>query len=220
MIHIFFVLKLRMLSYLCILMRFLLGRLLYFCRGHDSALITNYPAFKVAQLPRFNVTCNDCGPPGSTIADRYTSHADHGNATFPTFTWIPPPGVNVAEYALVCEDPDIPVPGCSQAISIIYNIAANKNQLDDSDVRNARAPDDTSANVQLRWISDVYDSPYTGLRPLLGHGTHRYFFTVIALNAPLQLNPGRPLNKDRFAMELDGKVVGWGQWHGVFRSRE
>ncbi|KAG2420342.1 hypothetical protein HFD88_005143 [Aspergillus terreus] len=218
MIDLILLLALRMVSYFVNLMRLFLGTILYLCRGHDSALITNYPAFNVAQLPRFDVTCNDCGPPGSTIPDRYTFHAGHGNATFPTFRWTPPPGVNVAEYALVCEDPDIPIPGCSQAISIIYNIAANKNQLNDNDVRNAKDPDDTSENIQLRWISDIHDSPYKGPSAILGHGTHRYFFTVIALNAPIQLDRNRPLNKDRFAAQLVGKVVGWGQWHGVVHA--
>ena len=58
---------------------------------------------------------------------------------------------------------------------------------------------------------------YIPPKPLLGHGPHRYFFTIIALREPINSSNLSELpTAEEVAAEIEGKVVGWGEWVGVY----
>lgn len=49
----------------------------------------------------------------------------------------------------------------------------------------------------------------------MGHGPHRYFHQLVALNEAVDVeNLGAKVTKDRLAVAV-GIVVGWGHWIGV-----
>ncbi|KAF2488828.1 hypothetical protein BU16DRAFT_623110 [Lophium mytilinum] len=86
----------------------LLGRLLISQKGHDTGLLSNTPAFTAHPLPTMPLTSPDCGPSHSPMADLYTGY---GADRFPALTWDLPPSLTVvAEYVLIIEDPDAPLP--------------------------------------------------------------------------------------------------------------
>lgn len=55
---------------------------------------------------------------------------------------------------------------------------------------------------------------YRGPMPPPGHGVHRYFFRLYALDAPLKLQPG--LDKKALLKAMSGHVVGEGQLIGTY----
>lgn len=58
--------------------------------------------------------------------------------------------------------------------------------------------------------------PYMGAAAPLGHGPHRYVFTIIALNAPLGFSLPERIWPSEIKHAMVGKVIGWGQWTGIF----
>ncbi len=50
-----------------------------------------------------------------------------------------------------------------------------------------------------------------------GHGLHRYFFKLYALNTTLDVEPG--LSKKELLEEMQGAVIGEGEWMGTYERR-
>jgi hypothetical protein len=102
--------------------KFVLGKLLYFSRGHDSGLFIHGPALKGLPESSLSVTSPSCGPSGSTLSLEYLAPAAAGLARrpgsdtlFPDLLWT---AINdtsssvpeVLSYLLIVEDPDAPLP--------------------------------------------------------------------------------------------------------------
>lgn len=73
----------------------------------------------------------------------------------------------------------------------------------------------------FRYTSNMRGVAYVGPKPVLGHGPHRYFYQLVALKEPLDLGRwgGAAPSKAQLAREIEGKVVGWGVWVGVFERK-
>lgn len=60
---------------------------------------------------------------------------------------------------------------------------------------------------------------WSGPKPVLGHGRHRYFFQVVALRETVQApGGGALLSKEALLRSgfVEGKVLAWGEWIGTF----
>ena len=55
---------------------------------------------------------------------------------------------------------------------------------------------------------------YNGPCPPRGHGTHRYYFLVLALNSEIGLAPG--VSVKEFLQAIEGKVIGYGVLMGTY----
>ena len=205
-----------------------LGSLLYSIRGHDDKKIANAPAFGSLPEPNMTVQVPDCGPSGSPLLDEHTYIAADGNGRFPYIRWTPPSGITeeVKEQILLCEDPDPPIPGFLINHGIFYAIPPQVHEAShdeiaahDSAVPGSITDPIASSHVtQAGWkyIPTLRGTAWIGAGAPLGHGPHRYFFTVIALNEKLDFGHATQVTKHDLGDAINGKVVGWGQWVGTF----
>lgn len=197
--------------------QYALGRLFYPIRGHDSRQIIYTPAFK--DLPQSNMTLeSDSGPSGSKMPLHCTCVAADGIGSLPELRWTAPESEEpVKEYVLICEDIDLPIPFFVVHHGLFWAIPASATSAVPADVK---AQDDKpqSRRTAAGWhfIPNILGSPYIGAGALLGHGSHRYVFTIIALKAPLKFEHPEKATKEDIKQAMVGKVIGWGQWIGLF----
>ena len=198
--------------------QYLLGSLLYSVRGHDNKKIINSPAFKNLPEPNMTVQVPECGPSGSSLLYEHTCAANDGDGRFPNIRWAPPSGVeDVKEQILLCEDPDPPIPGFLMNHGIFYAIPpdvheASQNQIaaHDSAVPGSITDPDANSHVtQAGWkyIPTLRGTAWIGAEAPLGHGKHRYTFTVIALSEKLDFGRAAEVTKRDLENAIDGKVV-------------
>lgn len=135
-----------------------------------------------------------------------------GAGHFPSFSW-PAPSTDTKEFLIISEDPDAPLP--SPIIhGIYYGIPATTTTITDADFEGVS---ENSLKGGFRYGKNRRGNIYIPPRPLLGHGEHRYFFTLIALSQPIDTAKLSPLPTiEEIAQAIEGNVVGWGEWIGVY----
>ena len=59
---------------------------------------------------------------------------------------------------------------------------------------------------------------YIPPRGLLGHGPHRCFYEIVALSEPIDTSKlsKTGATREELVKELEGKVIAWGEWVGVW----
>lgn len=117
---------------------------------------------------------SDAFPPGGRIPRKYTGE---GEDVSPPLAWTGAPGAT-REFALICDDPDAPTPE-PWVHWVLYNIPAMLTQLAEGD--NGGGTEGTTG-----WGVPGYRGPM----PPPGHGVHRYFFKLYALDTTIELEPG------------------------------
>lgn len=193
-----------------------IAKLLYHRRGYDHDLFYKGPAFKSLAEPTFEVTSPDCGPTGAKVGVDYSQF---GAGKVPQLTW-PACAPEVKEFLIVSEDPDAPL-GHSNVHGIYCFVPAGKTSFGPKDLE--LAGDDQNGMKQLtsgyRVGKNRRDVVYIAPRPPLGHGPHRYFFQIVALNEAL--NPEKLSavpTKEELSRLVTGKVSGWGLWQATFEQ--
>ncbi|GFG06168.1 UPF0098 protein aq_1250 [Aspergillus udagawae] len=186
-------------------------------KGHDAGLIQHTPPFAEHPEPSVTVECPDIGPSGSQIPVKYSFF---GENIFPTLKWSAPPAVagDIKEWLLVVEDPDAPL---AEPVvhGLYYGIPASKCSVSNEDFEL------TAAGSQVLRGGFTYGANRRGTiyippRGMLGHGPHRYFFQVIGLLEPLVGSKlGAVATKAEIVGLIEGKVVAWGQWMGVWERK-
>ena len=189
-------------------------------RNHDARLFTKGSAFAALPEPTIEVTSPSCGPSGSTLQLRYSQV---GEDDFPTFTW-PAASDKVKEYILLCEDADMPLPGPIQQRvfhALCYSIPSSRTGVTASDFEEVRVEGKGGVvKGGFRFTKNIRGRAYAGARPILGHGSHRYFYQLVALKEPLDLRElGGAPSKAQLSAAIEGKVAGWGAWIGVFERK-
>jgi Raf kinase inhibitor-like YbhB/YbcL family protein len=124
--------------------------------------------------------------PDGRLADPHSAY--HDNLS-PPLEWF---GVkNAKAYAIVVEDPDAP----RQEPFIhwmIWNIPGEARALPQGLPNTAELMRPQGA-VQGR--NDMGGFGWFGPRPPVGHGVHRYYFQIFALDMPLEMGPLTPLKE-------------------------
>lgn len=107
-------------------------------------------------------------------------------------------------FALIADDPD--APGGTWTHWLVYDLAANKTQLEENVSTLDRLPDGAQQGR-----NDFRKVGYGGPCPPPGK-SHHYFFEVYALDAKLNLAPGASKQELEQAMQghvlAEGKMVG------------
>ncbi|KAJ5125047.1 Phosphatidylethanolamine-binding protein PEBP [Penicillium bovifimosum] len=201
-------------------LEFIIGRILYPIRGHDSRQVLHCPALKGLPEPNMTLEAPDIGPSGSKLPIYCTCNADDGRGRLPELHWtVPDCHEQVIEYVLLCEDLDPPIPFLVFHHGLIWAIPASITRIQSSDVQ----PDEHAKSSRLtvsgwRFVPNLLGVPYVGAGAPLGHGKHRYVFTIVALNESLKFTAPEKATKNDIKRAMAGKVVGWGQWTGVFEK--
>ena len=128
----------------------------------------------------------------------------------------------IKEYVLICEDPDAPLPIVPNH-GMYYAIPTDKTHVSPEDFKL-----DSERDVgKAKWLKggfrlgkNLRGSIYSGPRPPVGHGEHRYFFQVIGMKEKVNASKMKPVaTKDELIEQMKGNIVGWGVWIGIFEHK-
>ncbi len=133
-------------------------------------------------------------------------HTGEGEDVSPPLTWSKAPS-GAKSFALVCHDPDAPLvsagPGTYGFVHwVLYGIPGSVNEL----------PEGVSAYTA--GVNNFGKSGYGGPMPPPGHGTHHYYFWLMALGAELDLAPG--LTMWQLFEKVEPHVLGMNRLVGTY----
>lgn len=118
-------------------------------------------------------------------------HTGEGEDVSPELRWFDTPR-DASWFAVICHDPDAPLihRGAYGFVHwVVYNIPSSTTRLQEG------TRDYTSG------LNDFGNAGYGGPMPPEGHGTHHYFFWLLAIGAAPALDPGLPMWKLLEAVE-------------------
>lgn len=187
-----------------------LSRLFASAKGRDARLFTKGPAF--SNLPKPNIELASDTTSGSQL---HVDQSAEGAGQFPSLSW-PAATPDTKEFLIVSEDPDAPLPS-PIVHGIYYGIPATTTSVTNAGFE---AVGEFALKGGFRYGKNRRGNIYIPPRPLLGHGEHRYFFTLVALSAPIDATKLSDLPTiQEIAQAIEGTVVGWGEWVGVYERR-
>lgn len=200
-----------------------LGRLTSYFKANDAKLFTKGAAFADFPEPTLELSCPECGPSGSMMKLHHTQVGEESKDRFPDLTWNRVEGAK--KYILLCEDADLPIPtvvfhGLFYTIPVSFT-AVTANDVDPVS-KDGTAKDGNALTVKggFKYLRNIQGSHYTGPKPLMGHGSHRYFYQLVALKEAVDVEKlGGKVTKDRLGAAIVGKVADWGQWTGVYERK-
>lgn len=132
-----------------------------------------------------------------------TGDAD-GRGHAPTLVWNGVPA-NAKSIAVVCEDPDAPLPK-PFVHWLVYGIHANVNAVG----ARVELPVREGENSALR-------TGFTPAAPPPGHGLHHYYFQVFALDRAIELE--ERAGREALVQAMRDYVVGYGQIIGTYERK-
>ncbi len=139
--------------------------------------------------------------PGEPIPAKHTGE---GEDTSPPLEWTQVPE-GTRSFAVICHDPDAPVIGSGGygfVHWVLYNVPAATTKLPEGIGDHTTGP------------TDFGKTGYGGPMPPEGHGTHRYYFWVLALGREPDLEPGLTLRRLLETVESD--VLGMNRLVGTY----
>ena len=134
-----------------------------------------------------------------------SKHTGEGADVSPELHWSDAPAGTKA-FAVVCHDPDAPLvtPGHYGYVHwVLYNIPGTQTQLAEG------------TDLHTQGQSDFGKPGYGGPMPPEGHGVHRYYFWVLALDAELGLEAG--LGLWELLERIEPHVVGMNRLVGTYQ---
>ena len=141
---------------------------------------------------------------GAEIPRKYTGE---GEDVSPPLSWSGAPGVT-RSYALLCEDPD--APGGTFVHWTLYDLPPDSTGLPEAVPENERL---SGGGAQGR--NSFGRLGWAGPCPPAGP-SHRYVFTLYALDAPLGLKPGATADEAR--KRLESRVLESAELTGRYRK--
>ncbi len=133
-----------------------------------------------------------------------TRHTGEGEDVSPALAWTDVPE-GTESFALICHDPDAPLikPGTYGFVHwVLYGIPGEARELPEG------------AAEFVHGANDFGNQAYGGPMPPEGHGTHRYFFWLFALDATPDLEPG--LTMWELLEKIEPHVIGMNRLMGTY----
>ncbi|MFQ5592644.1 MAG: YbhB/YbcL family Raf kinase inhibitor-like protein [Anaerolineae bacterium] len=137
---------------------------------------------------------------GEAIPKRYTCD---GEDVSPELRWEDTPA-NTRSFALIMDDPD--APGRTFTHWVLFDIPADTTNLPEG----LRAGD-----IGQSGRNDFSKAGYGGPCPPPGHGPHRYFFTLYALDTD-SLNLSDGASRSQVEQALEGHIIGQARLMGRY----
>ena len=138
---------------------------------------------------------------GREIPAKYTGEAEDIS---PALSWTAAPE-GTRSFALICHDPDAPLvkPGTYGYVHwVLYGIPGKASEL----------PEGVADYVQ--GVNDFGNPGYGGPMPPPGHGTHHYFFWLLALDSEPGLPPG--LTMWELLDRVEPNIIGMNRLMGTY----
>lgn len=138
---------------------------------------------------------------GERIPDRHTCEGDDVS---PALNWTNVPE-GTREFALICHDPDAPLikPGTYGFVHwVLYGIPGTVSELPEG------------VADYLQGGNDSGNTGYVGPAPPPGHGTHHYFFWLLALDSETGLDAG--LTMWELLDRIEPNVIGMNRLMGSY----
>ena len=139
--------------------------------------------------------------PGGAIPAKFTGEAEDVS---PALAWTDAPE-GTKSFALICHDPDAPLvkPGTYGFVHwVLYGIPGSVSELSEG------------VGDYVEGANDFGNTGYGGHMPPPGHGTHHYFFWLLALDSELQLPPGITLWE--LLEKIEPNVIGMNRLVGTY----
>jgi len=133
-----------------------------------------------------------------------TKHTGEGEDVSPALEWSGVPA-EARAFAVICHDPDAPVvaDGTYGFVHwVLYNIPGSVRKLDEG------------TKEYTNGITSFGREGYGGPMPPPGHGTHQYYFWVLALGEEVQLEPG--LSLWQLLERVEPNVIGMNRLVGTY----
>lgn len=131
-------------------------------------------------------------------------HTCRGRNISPALNWGEPPA-GTKSLALIMDDPDAPMG--TWVHWVLYNLPAASRSLPEAVPGNAKLSDGS-----LQGRNSSRGTGYQG--PCPPSGTHRYFFKLYALDAPVSLGSGA--GKEDLLKAMEGHILGQAELMGTF----
>ncbi len=148
---------------------------------------------------------------GQPIPKLYTGE---GKDISPPLTWTDPP-LGAEEFTLICDDPDAPRAD-PWVHWVIYKIPGDVRTLPENLPRRTVLQTPPGARQGANsWGAD--NVGYRGPMPPPGHGRHRYYFRLYALDAPLDLP--EQATKDSLLAAMKGHVLAEATLMGTYERK-
>jgi Raf kinase inhibitor-like YbhB/YbcL family protein len=131
-------------------------------------------------------------------------HTGEGEDVSPALAWTDAPD-GTASFAIVCHDPDAPLvtPGRYGFVHwVLYDIPGSVSELAED------------SGDFTRGTSDFGKQGYAGPMPPEGHGTHNYYFWLLALDQELNLEPN--LGMWDLLEKIEPHVIGMNRLVGTY----
>lgn len=162
-----------------------------FNEGDKKEIIIESPAFKYGEFIPVKYTCE-------------------GKDISPPLAWK-----NIPEgtkgVVLICDDPD--APGGTWVHWVIYNIPPDLKEL-----KEGIPPEKELRNGIMQGRNSWDRIGYGGPCPPPGHGVHRYFFKIYAIDKVLEFSPG--MTKEEILKIIKGHIIAEGKLMGKFKRDE
>jgi Raf kinase inhibitor-like YbhB/YbcL family protein len=139
---------------------------------------------------------------GAAMPKQYTGE---GEDVSPPLAWHNAPDA-AQSFAVICHDPDAPLVAKGGTYGfvhwVLYNIPASVNGLEEG------SRDYTTGK------NDFGNTGYGGPMPPNAHGTHHYFFWILALDKAVALEPG--LTLWQLLDHIEPHVIGMNRLVGTY----
>lgn len=140
------------------------------------------------------------------------TYTGDGRDVSPPLQWAPPSHINVAEWALIVDDPDAPVAE-PWVHWVIYAIPGSVRNLWEGIPRQGSLNNPSGAMQGVNtWPSD--NIGYRGPAPPKGHGVHHYHFKLYGLSKALPSTSG--WTKRQLLDAMAGSIVTQGELIGTY----
>ncbi|MCK2182418.1 YbhB/YbcL family Raf kinase inhibitor-like protein [Halomonas getboli] len=136
------------------------------------------------------------------IPAKYTGEGDDVS---PPLAWENPPE-GTKGYAVICHDPDAPLVEHGHygfVHWLVYNLPASVTSLEEASARGTRGRNNFQRN------------DYGGPMPPEGHGTHLYYYMVLALDKPTDLPEG--ISMDELLKQIEPHLLGMNRLIGTYQ---
>lgn len=148
---------------------------------------------------------------GEAIPVQYTCD---GNDLSPPLSWHSIPE-GTASFALIVDDPD--APAGTWVHWILFSIPSSVTVLDEGTGKRGSL---ALKDAIRQGLNQKKEFGYRGPCPPPGHGHHRYFFKLYALDTKLVFDSPSGITKEAVLKEMEGHILGFAQLVGTYERKK